>query len=488
MVEEIADLKNYVQALEESNEALSAQLAESREELTAVAAAHDNDNEAILALQRTLDENTALHLVKSDGWKNQVEELQRCNDSLKEELYNKQISASAADEAGREEVATLRGQFHALEEQNAQLSARLADATSQINKGECDALVEEIACLKDRAQALEDNNAEVSAKLTQSEVAHENDQETINSLQCSLDEKESLLQDGHQQAMGDQDKLHRADLDTWKSRATEAEQAHINDQATITSLQNALTKKQSLLQDKLHEKLINQDKLHQNDIGTLKTKVIELQESNAVLSRELSELRLQTSVIEDHTECNSKFSSLQMDLQNALNDREEKQIQHNLEVASVNAEFRNAMNSLDELQKENQQLKGDIESLSSMEGVKDKNESRNFEKEMNAAHSRFVSMEKALEERVSRLQKEKDKLVADFSAEMINKEEEHTQTKIELSAWKLEMQNALNDIEALKKERDELKMQVESYVASLEAVCIGKAQLEEKMHSLGITG
>jgi len=45
---------------------------------------------------------------------------------------------------------------------------------------------------------------------------------------------------------------------------------------------------------------------------------------------------------------------------------------------------------------------------------------------------------------------------------MTKKEDEHTQTKIELSAWKLEMQNALNDIESLKKERDELKAQVQS--------------------------
>lgn len=34
--------------------------------------------------------------------------------------------------------------------------------------------------------------------------------------------------------------------------------------------------------------------------------------------------------------------------------------------------------------------------------------------------------------------------------------------KIELSAWKLEMQNALNDIELLKRERDDLKARVKS--------------------------
>jgi len=48
------------------------------------------------------------------------------------------------------------------------------------------------------------------------------------------------------------------------------------------------------------------------------------------------------------------------------------------------------------------------------------------------------------------------------------------------------MQNALNEIESLKKERDELNAQVEAYGKSLESLCMGKAALDEKMHSLGV--
>lgn len=51
-----------------------------------------------------------------------------------------------------------------------------------------------------------------------------------------------------------------------------------------------------------------------------------------------------------------------------------------------------------------------------------------------------------------------------------------------------EVQNALNDIETLRRERDDLKAQVASYVKSLETACMGKAILDEKLHSLGISG
>lgn len=380
------------------------------------------------------------------------------NDSLKEELYDMQVSASTA-----EEVA-LRNQVKSLQEQNEE-SSQLAEVSA--NQGQQKDLMEEIASLKHQARALEKDNAELTAKLAQSEAkvtkavkAHESDQETIKSLENSLCQ-ESLLLGSYQQARSDEGNLHQADLDVWKAKAAVAEQARQNDQSTISSLQKALAEKE-------------------ND---WRSKVVELQESNAVLNRELSELSVQISdATVDHSECNSKISSLEMDLQNALNNNEEKQIKHNLELATVKAEFHNAMNSLDELRKDNKKMKEELESISSVK--KSNNDSRNFEKEMNAAHSRFVSMEKALEDRVSRLQKEKDKLVAEYNEEMINKEEEHTKTKIELSAWKLEMQNALNDIEALKKERDDLKAQVQAYVKSLEAVCMNKAELEEKMHNL----
>jgi len=158
-----------------------------------------------------------------------------------------------------------------------------------------------------------------------------------------------------------------------------------------------------------------------------------------------------------------QLDSLQADLQSARNDRKEVMIQHNLELATVNAEFHNAMVSLDEMSIENRRLKSELERLASKETVED----RNFEKEMNAAHARFESMEKALQEKIGRLQREKDKLVSDFNLEITKKEDELTQSRVELSAWKLEMQNAINDIESLKRERDDLKAQVESFVSGV---------------------
>jgi hypothetical protein len=48
------------------------------------------------------------------------------------------------------------------------------------------------------------------------------------------------------------------------------------------------------------------------------------------------------------------------------------------------------------------------------------------------------------------------------------------------------MQNALNEIESLKKERDVLNAQVQACEKSHEAVCMGKAVPDEKMHSLRV--
>ena len=99
----------------------------------------------------------------------------------------------------------------------------------------------------------------------------------------------------------------------------------------------------------------------------------------------------------------------------------------------MNAEFHNAMVSLDELSKENKSLKNDIDLLLSKETEDDEQ----FEKERNAAHQRFESMEKALQERLLRMEKEKARLEADFNDEMVMKEEEIAQITIELCAWKL---------------------------------------------------
>ena len=96
-------------------------------------------------------------------------------------------------------------------------------------------------------------------------------------------------------------------------------------------------------------------------------------------------------------------------------------------------------------------------------------------------------MENSLSERIARLEKEKEKLVLTHTDEMTKKDSAFEKIKVELSAWKLEMQNALNDIEGLKKERDEWKTQVQLYMTSLEAAHMAKAKLEEKLNLLGVT-
>ena len=402
-----------------------------------------------------------------------MNELQEHNDALNEDLSNRQANYQGLQSSNEEqrsalleEIAALKVQVTALEEANSSLSARL-DTPEVYEEDDPESLSQEVTLLHNQIATLK---AELASQVAQSESntkMHKNE----------LLEKESQLQGKLEQAHQN----HQADLDYWRSRLMEAEQDRDNDKSTIASLQAAINEKEQLLENKLEQALKDQDKLHQSDLGNWKSKVIELKESNAALTRELSEL---STAPEDHSECNEKLASIQKDLQNALNDREQRKIEHNLALASVNAEFHNAVMSLDEMKNENKKLKCDIEELAS----KVSDEDRNFDEEMNAAHARFESMEKALQDRVSRLEKEKDKLLADFNEEMIKKEDEHTHTKVELSAWKLEMQNALNDIESLKKERDELKAQVQNYVKTIESMCTGKANTGKanmgKMHSL----
>merc|ERR1711957_1003003 len=240
---------------------------------------------------------------------------------------------------------------------------------------------EQLTSLKDHIQVLEDYNEELTAQLAESETKatrmHEIEQERTNLLQNTL----SLCQ----------------------SRATEAEQARAIEQATIVSIQNDLATKENMLQSKQEAhnattvELSVHHKLHQIDVATWESKVVDLQQSNNALICEMREL-----VTKNESEC--KNDNLLVDLQNELHKTKEKEVEHNLQLATVKADFHNANNSLDVLLKEKQTLKGDIESLKSSTDV---NRNRNFEKEMNAAHSRFVSMEKALEDRVLHLEREK---------------------------------------------------------------------------------
>ena len=294
------------------------------------------------------------------------------------------------------------------------------------------------ASLKDQTFDLDDIAdlpsalANFSSQTKQEVMLLQNEIQTLNeklSAQLARSDARAIKSaKAHENAMMDQEKAHQA--------------ARENDLALIVSLQNAIQEKEIVLRDKMHQALRDQDELHQNEIVTLKSQMVQLEESNKALNLELTELSVQPSISapDDHTECNKKLSLAEMDLKQFRIDREDTRIKHSIEVASINAEFHNAMVSMDELSKENQKLKNDIEILLSKETVED----RNFEKEMNAAHTRFESMEKALQQRVLRLEGEKDKLVTDYNAERNSKEDEHTKTRIELCAWKLGMTIAIS--------------------------------------------
>lgn len=464
-IEEVEHLKHQVTELEKSNEAL-------REELMVADKVHASDSEAIACLQMAIDDQRGV----IDGWKSQVEDLQKAHDSLAEELSNMQSAANdgsdcavlpqspaedgAPDQQTSDLIASLKDQVSELEEANASMSAQLASS-------------QDIALLEQEIQELTAKLVQSEAKVAEAAMVQEN---------AGIAQRQSL-----QQALGDREKL-QVDMDALRSSLAEADQACQRDRDTIASLERELNDKEVQLHEKLQQALNDQESRHQNELRTWKAKVTELRESNVDLNRRISDLMVQAS---DHTECKEKHASIEMELQNARNDveeknaevvtakkqldslqadlqsarndREEVMIQHNLELATVNAEFHNAMVSLDEMSIENRRLKSELERLASKETVED----RNFEKEMNAAHARFESMEKALQEKIGRLQREKDKLVSDFNLEITKKEDELTQSRVELSAWKLEMQNAINDIESLKRERDDLKAQVESYVSGV---------------------
>ncbi|KAL3811780.1 LOW QUALITY PROTEIN: hypothetical protein ACHAXA_004212 [Cyclostephanos tholiformis] len=420
-----------------------------REEATMASNIHEVDSEAILCLQNALDKNNEIHREELTCLKEKILELQNiCCQSM----------AIVKAELGRDDAfdclrAYKNGFPQDENDQNdqtfdlndiANLPSVLTVFSSQTKH--------EVILLQNEIQTLKGCIEKLSAQLARSEA---------NTTESTMT---------HKAAMIEQEKIHQA--------------ARENDLALIASLENALREKEIQLRDKMQQALKDQDELHRNEISTLKSQITQLEKSNKDMNLELTDLREQTSISipDDHTECNRKLSLVQMDLQKSLIDNDNDRTKHSIELASINGELHNAMVAIDELSKENLEHKRYIEILSSKETVAD----RNFEKEMCAAHTRFESMEKALQKRVLRLEREKDKLVADFNAERTNMDKDHTKTRIELCAWKLEMQNALNEIESLKKERNELNDQVEAYGKSLEAVCVEKAIIDEKMHTLGM--
>jgi chromosome segregation ATPase len=204
-----------------------------------------------------------------------------------------------------------------------------------------------------------------------------------------------------------------------RAETIDASRIHADDQETIFELRNALEEKHELLQSIQQETTDHKGVTHEAELHQWISRV-------DALENELGELKNQETGCVD---CE----------------------QRNLQLANV-------MESLNDLQIENQGLKAEILLWKSADdGGKGVSQKVNFEKEMNAAHKRFVSMERSLQESIKRLEKDKEKLVAAHHDEILRKTEQHDKTRIELSAWKLEMQNALNDIESLKRENDDLR-------------------------------
>ena len=283
-----------------------------------------------------------------------------------------------------------------------------------------------------------------------------------------------------QQSLKDKDASHQHELGRLKFQITDVTES--ND-----------------TKDRLLNELGTENLKLNEDVEALNSKfqrqVTELEESNHQLNEfgaemlqlhdDVGALNHKLKASEDgYTACTEKITSLQMDLQHAKAERDDKSLQ----LASINTK-------LDELFLENQELKSDIESLVLSKEDYFENEKKAlrgrlllleednqklkdeigevveskevgedmFEKEMNAAtdsaHNRFESMETQLNDKIARLVKDKAKLVSKFNAELIEQEEKYVNVKIELSAWKLEMQNILNRNEMLKKEKFDVEVE-----------------------------
>lgn len=449
LLEEIGSLTTKIQSLQETNQDLTTKINKSQTEL---AKAAENEGEKLCVL------------------KDEVDDLKEQNRNLKHDLNEltsrtNYASGAAKDDLASEkeemlqEITLLRDHVQTLEEYNTELSSQLEelqDAVESIRSNERDAIAEEIGCLQSQIEALETRNGEMSAKL---EV-------------CSL---------------GSSDKYQEVNSDHQKE---------------ITSLRKALAEKDANMHADCKKAFDNQILQHKAELAALQSKLdnLESEQTNSDIHagckkefedqkrQHLGDLEALNSQLEQLHNCNDanheEISSLQIDLQNALKDCDENEIRHQQELSTVNMEFTNALNSLENLQKENKRLQLDIQSLSAMSqaslhgGQELLDKYAYFEREITAAHSRFVSMEQSLQNRIERLEGEKYKLIMAHKDEIEKKDTAFEKVRVELSAWKLEMQNALNDIEGLKKEKMELEKQVLSFKESFDVL---QAENKEKM-------
>ncbi|KAL7488420.1 hypothetical protein ACHAW6_014160 [Cyclotella cf. meneghiniana] len=401
-------------------------------------------------MERSQERNRLLEEIGSLTGK--VQHLQGVNRDL-----SAKVNEFQAELVDGEQLSLLQNEVEDLKEHNKMLKHDLNELSSRSHytvndrtnyeEGEKEEMLQEITSLRDHIETLEDYNEELSAQLT--ELQDVLAQTRSKERDAVADEIESLQ--SQIQTLKKSNGELSAKLTEHCTETGDACGAQTNDQQRMEFLQEAFDQKEVDLKNMLEKALDDQNLCHSVELETLKSQLTQLQEYNNSKEEEIS--------------------MLQIELQNALVDREENETRHQQELSTVNMEFTNALNSLQALQKENQRLKQDIKSLSSMaSNGMSPDDSAYFEKEISAAHSRFVSMERSLQDRIERLEKEKYNLVAAHNDEMQKKDIAFERVRVELSAWKLEMQNALNDIEGLKRERNELEQQVILYKATLDAI------------------
>ena len=410
--EEISNLRSAVHSLEERNFELSEKLAvlEGQSDQSDTDSSNEVVSSEVELLRLRVSELTDLNetleqeLSKARTYLDEVEMQREGRDGIQEDIdaLNMQVNELAQQLQESQEEVMKAANTH---DNDVEVIKSLQDALKNKDKEH----LSELTHLKEQAASMREVNSSLEYPTNNREDGESPNEDVLVEILSLKEQVEKLEQEN---------KKLSALLAESQSEAIEASRTHCDDQETIFELKTALAKKDELPTSSPQDSAAHKDDDHQAELDQWISRV-------DALENELIELKNKES---DCDEC-QRF---------------------NLELVNV-------MNSLNDLQIENQGLKTEILLWETSDEGKAAGEKINFEKEMNAAHKRFMSMEKSLEERIKRLEKEKEKLAADHVDEISRKNEQHDKTRIELSAWKLEMQNALNDIESLKKENEELK-------------------------------
>ena len=418
VIEEISSLRSTIHSLEKRNLELSEKLAKS---------------EGLVDLE-TIEEETAYDGSELETLKLRFSELSEQKDKLEVELSKMRTHADELEmqrESGefQERIAALDGHVSELERQ-LQESQKEVVSAANIHDSDVDVIAslhdslevkekqynEEVAKLEEQVAELQDTNSSLEDRLASTYSANDSNLKDSSEETRHLDILDVKAQ--IRRLEQENNKLSVL-LTECQAESIDASRTHADDQETICELKNELVEKDALLQSTQQEMSNRKDDSCQEELQQWITRV-------DVLENELSELKNREP---NCSECEQR-----------------------------NQQLANVIESLNDLQIENQGLKTEILLWETADDDgKDLGKKVNFEKEMNAAHNRFVSMEKSLQDSIERLEKEKETLVAAHDTELSSQIRQHDKTRIELSAWKLEMQNALNDIESLKRENDDLR-------------------------------